>query len=375
MGAQRTVAVYVGIFVIAGLTILMWLSLKLEHITIGAQVYRLHAEFDSLLGLQQGNAVTFRGVDVGKIAATAIDPTTGQPRVTLEIETDWPLRENAVARIVQPELFGRRAIDITYPPEGPSGRLLTDGDHIATRPSVDLATALADIGDSIGGTTGDLRGLIQHVDQNQQRAFDAFTSMIEDSRPRVEAILASAEVALPRIEETARTINDVARRVRDGEGTLARLVNDPALADDITVAAASIRDLSERLASGEGTLGRLLRDEALYDDARATASNLREASQGMRDLFADEQGSIARLGALADDLHAAVPDLRETLANMREVTAKINSGEGTIGLLVNDPTLYNELRQALRRIGETFEEAEETGVVRTFLGVFFGAFI
>jgi phospholipid/cholesterol/gamma-HCH transport system substrate-binding protein len=371
MGPQRNIAVYAGIFVIAGLTILMWLSLKVEGVTLGVRTYTLRAEFDSVLGLSPGNPVTFRGVEIGRVGESTIDTRTGQPSVTILINERWPLHENAVARLVLPDFFGRKAIDISYPEGGPQGRQLTAGDMIRTEQTTDLATALSNLGD----LSGDVRHLITSIDENQQRAFSSFSDMIDENRPRVGAILASAEITMPRIDETVRTIGDVAGRIRDGNGTMARLVNDPELAENLSQGVANFRAVTQRLSSGEGTLGRLVQDEDIYSQLQVTMGNLQDASEGLRDLFSEENGTVNSLGQLADDLHETMPDLRETLANAREITDKINSGQGTIGLLINDPTLYNELRQALRRIGETFEEAEETGVVRTFLSVFFGAFI
>ena len=37
-----------------------------------------------------------------------------------------------------------------------------------------------------------------------------------------------------------------------------------------------------------------------------------------------------------------------TLANVEELTAKLNSNEGTIGLLMRDPSLYNNLNSTMR---------------------------
>jgi phospholipid/cholesterol/gamma-HCH transport system substrate-binding protein len=378
MGSQRTVAVYVGIFVITGLIILMWFSLELEGVPIGDGRIALTAEFDEVVGLSAGNPVTLRGVDIGRVSDMGINPETGKPQVTLTITNRWELRENAVARLVQPDLLGQRTIDITYPEEGPQGAALANGDQLVTERAFDIAQALGDLGEF----AGDIRALIQHIDENQERAFNAFTSMIEDNRPRIDSILEQMEETIPRMESTAErigsaaeSIDEVAQLIREGEGLAARLVNDPTLADDVSAAVASLRDISERLQASDGTLWRLVEDDELYTQLQQIAEDLSASAEGIRQTFGAEDGVFAELGAFAGDLREIMPQTREMIENMSEVSAKINDGEGTIGLLVNDPSLYNDLRAALQRIGETFEEAEETGVIRTFLGVFFGAFM
>ena len=55
------------------------------------------------------------------------------------------------------------------------------------------------------------------------------------------------------------------------------------------------------------------------------------------------------------------PKLTETVSNLQEITAKIRSGEGTLGNLVNDPKLHDEL---LASVGEIKGAATDA---RTFV--------
>ncbi|MFH0792896.1 MAG: hypothetical protein V2A74_02560, partial [bacterium] len=83
----------------------------------------------------------------------------------------------------------------------------------------------------------------------------------------------------------------------------------------------------------------------------------------------------AKLTDILDSLSRAIPDFEEAAKSIREVADKVNTGEGTLGKLVNDPSLYNDTKQAVGQIQKTFEENEEQSVMRTFLGVVFGGFI
>ena len=44
------------------------------------------------------------------------------------------------------------------------------------------------------------------------------------------------------------------------------------------------------------------------------------------------------------------PKLTETVSNLQEITTKIRSGEGTLGHLVNDPKLHDELLASVSEI-------------------------
>jgi phospholipid/cholesterol/gamma-HCH transport system substrate-binding protein len=328
-----------------------------------------------VLGLSAGNSVTLRGVEIGRIARTEFQPGAGRPRVILRIDNEWQIHENAVAQIVQPNLFGQRTVDIMHPATGPSGRALVQGDQIETRSTVDLTQALSEIGDSIGGTAGDIRELAQSLNQNQEEALTAFTSLIEDNRPRVDSILTEMDEAAPALREAAEGVRDVTRSIREGDGLAARMVNDPALAEDVSVAATNLSDITTRVSDADGTLWRLLEDDTIHVQIEEIVEDLRSAAQGLRDLVGAEDGALASLAEFAEGAREVLPDLQATMENAREVSRKVNEGVGTIGMMINDPALYNDLRAALQRVNETFEEAEEGGVIRTFLSVFFGAFM
>jgi len=76
------------------------------------------------------------------------------------------------------------------------------------------------------------------------------------------------------------------------------------------------------------------------------------------------RGSLGKL--LTDD--ELYNNLTGTVVEARKVTASLNSGEGTISKLLYDPTLYNELRSSIARIDHMIEDAENgQGTIGKFL--------
>jgi len=49
----------------------------------------------------------------------------------------------------------------------------------------------------------------------------------------------------------------------------------------------------------------------------------------------------------AIDVDATMAKVNETLDNVRQMTAKLNSNDGTLGLLMRDPELYNNLNATM----------------------------
>ena len=48
------------------------------------------------------------------------------------------------------------------------------------------------------------------------------------------------------------------------------------------------------------------------------------------------------------DVEATMAKVNATLDNMNSLTAKLNSNEGTMGLMLNDASLYNNLNSTMR---------------------------
>jgi chromosome segregation ATPase len=53
--------------------------------------------------------------------------------------------------------------------------------------------------------------------------------------------------------------------------------------------------------------------------------------------------ALTSLKEASAEIETLVTGLNETNQELSEILAKINSGQGSLGLLVNDPSLYNNL--------------------------------
>ena len=56
------------------------------------------------------------------------------------------------------------------------------------------------------------------------------------------------------------------------------------------------------------------------------------------------------------------------------ILAKVDTGEGTIASLLNDPLLYRESKSLLKELRETVEDLREQAPINSFIGVVFSAF-
>jgi phospholipid/cholesterol/gamma-HCH transport system substrate-binding protein len=117
----------------------------------------------------------------------------------------------------------------------------------------------------------------------------------------------------------------------------------PPLADGAEIKTTVTPDLNS-IMSEIGGLGKQLQDSL---GSFSTALNGDGKSGG---------GIIQKLNKLVDDNSARVD---ATMTNLQDITGKINRGEGTLGRLVNDPKLHDDLLATVAEIKATATQANQ----------------
>jgi phospholipid/cholesterol/gamma-HCH transport system substrate-binding protein len=131
--------VTVGLFVVLGLCALAYLSVRLGQLQIGrGHTYDLTAVFPTVAGLRVGANVEIAGVQVGRVQDIKLVNYAAD--VTLRIEKQVQLQEDAIASIRTRGLIGEKYVSVT---PGGSERLLTAGGRIReVEPPVDIETLI-----------------------------------------------------------------------------------------------------------------------------------------------------------------------------------------------------------------------------------------
>ncbi len=126
----------VGLFVLIGMSSLIFLSVKLGRLdTIGRGKYILYAAFENAGGIKSGATVEIAGVEVGRVKSVDIDKDY-RALISLSIEKDIKIQEDAIASIRTKGLIGEKYIEIS---PGGSENILPNGGTIKeTEPAIDV---------------------------------------------------------------------------------------------------------------------------------------------------------------------------------------------------------------------------------------------
>jgi len=125
----------VGLFLIAGILCLGYLSIKLGRMDVlGGKGFDVHALFSNSGGLKTGSSVLIAGVEVGRIKDISLEDY--QARVVMNINDAIQIQEDAIASIKTRGLIGEKFVEIT---PGGSEVLISSGGRIReTQPPIDF---------------------------------------------------------------------------------------------------------------------------------------------------------------------------------------------------------------------------------------------
>jgi phospholipid/cholesterol/gamma-HCH transport system substrate-binding protein len=90
-------------------------------------------------------------------------------------------------------------------------------------------------------------------------------------------------------------------------------------------------------------------------DVKTTIRNVREISESIKQLVGTSEGEVKQTGTAMrsslDKLQSTVNNLDKTLKNMETITSRMEKGEGTVGRLLSDDTIANNIEEITEDAG------------------------
>ncbi|RKY77981.1 hypothetical protein DRQ00_06020 [candidate division KSB1 bacterium] len=238
--------------------------------------YLVEIIFDDISGLHRDDPVQMRGVQIGKVEKIILQ--NNYVRVEIRIDKGYHLPKDSKASIQNIGLLGEKAVNM-FP--GRSQQYLQDGDviHGQVTPGLEnlreifnqlqshlqevlnienrqkfskllsnLEKASSDIEKLLNYHGEDIGGAISGICQTSETS----ARMLTENRSTINEILQKLKTTSTRLDsvsnqfcEISTTLKQVADKIHSGQGTMGKLVNDPALYYEMQAVVAKIDSLAE----------------------------------------------------------------------------------------------------------------------------------
>jgi phospholipid/cholesterol/gamma-HCH transport system substrate-binding protein len=283
----------IGFLFILATAVLVWGFSFLKNKNILYKERVMIAVYQHVNGLEPSNPIYINGVKVGQVGKVFFDPRMNGDIIVHLVFTDkFPIPANSTARIFSEDLMGSKAIEILL---GTSPEYVQNGDTLHT----EIETSLK----------------------------DAVNQQILPLKLKAEDLLSSLDTMVIAIKG----------------------VFNKDIREDLT---ASIKSIRATMSNLENTTHNL--DTLVYTQSGRLSSILYNIDMITRNLN-NNSGEISRiLGNLANlsdtiaqaNISGILGNLDKTVGDLSVVMSRIEKGEGTLGMLIKDDALYNQLEKS-----------------------------
>ncbi len=260
----------------------------------------LYARYSRVDGLAVSKPVLINGFQIGRVDKLQLQ-ADGEIVATLNISGKYDIPTNSIARLESTDLLGSKAIIMVL---GNSNTFAQDGDTLNANVEKNLMEA------------------VQPVQKKAEAIID-----------KMDSILTSVNTIMnPDFQKNVNnSFNSIA-------GTLSTL-----------------ESTSKKIDGLVGTEGR--RISAILANVESISKNLNNNNQKIN-------GILDNIASVTDQVAAAnfkqtIDNANKAVADLQGVVNKVNNGDGTLGLLVNDRKMYDNLNNASKNLDNLIIDLKE----------------
>ena len=272
---RRRDEVLVGLFTTVAIIVLALSSIWLVRGGLN-RGYLLHSRFTWGAGIKQGAPVWLVGVTIGTVDKVQLDPR-GTLLISYRIQKDQSVPIGTVATIVPNGFFGDQAIAFT--PAAPNEVSHAPGDTIPVGVPAAGLQALLSRADTLTGALSVMMLALrsQFVDsggiaemrktaQTLNRTLATFNQVAEVQSRELQQTLVAVRKGLSAVD-SAR-VDSIVRSLQQSSA------NFQVLTSEMQVVSGRFNSLLTKVDSGDGSVAKLLNDPALYNDLRRVTSRV-----------------------------------------------------------------------------------------------------
>lgn len=284
----------IGAVVICAIAAFIWGLNFLKGYDILSRKNVLYAVYPKIDGLIEANPLMVKGYKIGQINQISLIKKAGEYQVLVKflITEDVKIPKHSIAKAVSSDLLGSKAVEIIYSNET---EFVSSGDTLLAASEEDLKTA---VDKRLTPLQKKAEGLLSSIDSVM---VIVETVLNANTRDNLSKSFESIKKAITSLEQTCYKLDDLVATEKSKISSILSKLNSVA--------------------------GMLEQNTGKIDNILTNFNNLSD--------------SLAKA-----QLKDAIDNADKTLKELNILVAQINAGQGTLGKLAKNDSLYNNLNKA-----------------------------
>lgn len=292
----------VGLLFLAAIALFIWGFNFLKGTSLFTSTRYFYAVYDKVDGLEKSNKVLVNGLRIGQVQDMDFVEGSSKIIVELYIKSDIRIPRNSVAKIFGTDLLGSKAVEIVM---GDSPQLLEDGDTLTST----LESSLKDqLSEQVEPLKRKAIVLINSVDSVMAVIQSIFS---ENTRQNLASTIENIRITLMNAESVSSNIDTILKSEKSR----------------ISAIITHLESISHNLEGNNKKINNIITNFETLSDSLASS-----------------------------DLSKTVREAGVAINNLKEISNKINSGEGTIGKLFTNDSLYYNLEKSSSNLDKLLED-------------------
>jgi phospholipid/cholesterol/gamma-HCH transport system substrate-binding protein len=289
----------IGIFAAVTIGILVLGINFLKGDALFSKKMTLYADYEHIDGLNVSNPILLNGYKVGSVKDLLIDKQTGKIKATFNITEPILIPANSIARI-RKDLLGAVTIQLELGKGAPlsSGASIIGANEVGLAESVNeqiqpikdktehLLTSLDSIANSLEllFASGKIQTTLNSLDatlRNFESTTASLDGFVKSEQPRISGILKQVEMLTTNLNASMPTISRALNNLAAVSDTLAA-ADIKGVLNNASLALQSANTVMDKVAHGNGSVAQLMNDPKLYNNLQASLLELEELLKAFR---------------------------------------------------------------------------------------------
>ncbi|WP_159518997.1 MlaD family protein [Sunxiuqinia indica] len=124
----------------------------------------------------------------------------------------------------------------------------------------------------------------------------------------------------------------------------------------VEIVTKQLAEIAIKINSGRGTLGRLIHDTIIANNINHTIVNFQNSSKEMDGMITDARSDVS---AIMESFQETADNAEASTQQLEDIMVKVNTGQGTLGRLINDTVTSNNIDQTILNLKNSSKGLDE----------------